>query len=678
MSIRAKLSLCLVVIVLLTSLSVLFLSIYSVKNEMRKITEKKLSDILNTAVAFVEKEKPGIEDLRDVFDKQIIIGEKGFLFAVDLKGEMIVHKKVQGKNWINQPHIRYIVENKNGYYRYISPKTGTWKAAVFKYSSAIDAIIVASGFENDDLLAPLHRMIKSSIYFVIPLGVVLITVFIVLINFIIVKPLEILAFNMEEIASGEGDLTKRIGLDRKDEVGRVVKWLNTFLGISNGIIVNIGSKAVEVSTSSDRLLEISKELESNAASLSENTDEVLEFSENVQRNLEAVSCSSSEVSEYVKTVSNSAVEMESTFSEIIESSSKAGKASESASVQAETASKRVGNLAKAAQEITKVTDVINDIAGQTGLLALNAAIEASRAGEAGKGFAVVADEIKKLAAKTSESTLEINDKIEEIQASTNTTIDDVKKISAAVYELNEFVLSIIQSIKLLSGKASDVAGNIDNASSILVELSSKAGKSSDVSMQSAKKLSEVNLIAEDISSKSSFMNESALKLQKLSHDLKKMISVFKVSYKGESADAEEEINGLIKWNNDFVLGIEEIDGQHKKLVSMVNRLDSARKLKKSRDDIAKILSDLADYTFYHFSREESLFEKYNYSDKENHKRIHKNLVSKVIDFKNSFESGNADLTSDLMAFLEDWLRNHIMKTDRAYASFLSRKMKEKS
>ncbi len=94
------------------------------------------------------------------------------------------------------------------------------------------------------------------------------------------------------------------------------------------------------------------------------------------------------------------------------------------------------------------------------------------------------------------------------------------------------------------------------------------------------------------------------------------------------------------------------------------------RLQKGTKAVDKILSDLAEYTVFHFAYEEDLFKQYDYPDYENHKKIHETLIAKVVGFQNDFNTGKATVTMDLMDFLTSWLKDHILKTDKAYAPFL--------
>ena len=118
------------------------------------------------------------------------------------------------------------------------------------------------------------------------------------------------------------------------------------------------------------------------------------------------------------------------------------------------------------------------------------------------------------------------------------------------------------------------------------------------------------------------------------------------------------------------LKINSIDNQHKKLVDLMNELNNAMLNGKSKDVISKILDGLVDYTVFYFDFEEKLLENNKYEDIVNHKKIHVNFVNTIKEFKNDFESGNKEMSKEVMDFLKKWLIDHIMGTDRKYTPLL--------
>jgi hemerythrin-like metal-binding protein len=127
---------------------------------------------------------------------------------------------------------------------------------------------------------------------------------------------------------------------------------------------------------------------------------------------------------------------------------------------------------------------------------------------------------------------------------------------------------------------------------------------------------------------------------------------------------------LMAWGPVLQLGFGDIDAQHERLVELVNQLDDAMRAGHGRDVVGRVLNDLVEYTVFHFAFEEKLMDQYGISSTQAHKAEHKQLMADVGAFKTTFEAGSAPLTTELMAFLRDWLSNHILRTDKALAKEL--------
>lgn len=130
---------------------------------------------------------------------------------------------------------------------------------------------------------------------------------------------------------------------------------------------------------------------------------------------------------------------------------------------------------------------------------------------------------------------------------------------------------------------------------------------------------------------------------------------------------------LITWTENFSVQVQSIDDQHKKLIGLVNDLYDAMRAGKARDVLGKVLSELIDYTVYHFGTEEKLFVKYGYPEYKAHKKEHDDLTKQAVALKEKFDNGNMMITIEVMNFLKDWLNNHILGTDKKYGPFLSAK-----
>lgn len=130
---------------------------------------------------------------------------------------------------------------------------------------------------------------------------------------------------------------------------------------------------------------------------------------------------------------------------------------------------------------------------------------------------------------------------------------------------------------------------------------------------------------------------------------------------------------LIEWNDGFLVNNETIDKQHKGLIDLLNSLSQEFDEQKEKKLLEATIEKLFDYTKYHFSTEEYLLRHANYPDYEKHKAEHDAFIKKVKDFIANFIDGKETLTREIIDFLMEWIKNHILKTDREYIPFLEKK-----
>ena len=130
---------------------------------------------------------------------------------------------------------------------------------------------------------------------------------------------------------------------------------------------------------------------------------------------------------------------------------------------------------------------------------------------------------------------------------------------------------------------------------------------------------------------------------------------------------------MIEWSDKLSVHIEEIDIQHKKLLSIINSLHDAMKAKKGKEIIGHIISELFDYAATHFKTEEKYLRAYSYPYLESHRQEHIQFSTKIAEFKSRFEKKDLTLTVEIMFFLNNWLLNHFFKTDKQYAKYFQEK-----
>ena len=127
---------------------------------------------------------------------------------------------------------------------------------------------------------------------------------------------------------------------------------------------------------------------------------------------------------------------------------------------------------------------------------------------------------------------------------------------------------------------------------------------------------------------------------------------------------------LITWNDQFSVGVEEIDSQHKKLVQLINGLHAHILAGDAKHIMGTVLDRMIEYTAFHFETEEKLMKKYGYPASVAHTEEHKKLVATALELQRKFKSGTGAITMETMAFLRDWLQHHIKESDKVLGKHL--------
>ena len=124
--------------------------------------------------------------------------------------------------------------------------------------------------------------------------------------------------------------------------------------------------------------------------------------------------------------------------------------------------------------------------------------------------------------------------------------------------------------------------------------------------------------------------------------------------------------------NEYLVGIKEIDNQHKGLVIIINELFTYMTAGKAKEKLDDIFDHLTDYTKKHFSTEEIVLQRYAYPELDQHKEEHLKFIKKLEDLKSDFESNKITVSLEVLNFLKDWLLNHILVSDKKYAAHIKK------
>lgn len=370
----------------------------------------------------------------------------------------------------------------------------------------------------------------------------------------IVKPISVFNGILEKVAGG--DLTQKVDIDSKDEIGDMAGQLRKMIASLSSLIGKISDSSKTVSSSSEELSAVSAQMLAGAEEMVNQAGSVASSTEQMGTNIntmasaaEEMSVNSSEVagaaeqtSQNMNAVSSAVEEMSVSISQIAKDAGQARNVAEEATRSSHEATATMGSLSDAAKEIGNVTEVIKRIAEQTNLLALNATIEAASAGEAGKGFAVVANEIKELANQSAQAADDIAGRIEGVQGNTDDAVHVIHGVSEIIEQIGATVNNIAQAVEQQSRAVNDISANVVQAStgtnSIASSIAEVANGATDVSRNAGEasrgadvvssNISGIRTAAQEASGGAGQVNTAAKELARMAVELENVVGEFKL------------------------------------------------------------------------------------------------------------------------------------------------------
>ncbi|WP_022669681.1 methyl-accepting chemotaxis protein [Hippea alviniae] len=330
----------------------------------------------------------------------------------------------------------------------------------------------------------------------------------------LMMPLKEMAHNLEELETGDGDLTKRVILHSGDEFEDLANKLNNFLNSMQQLVKDIRDSAERVIQESETLSSSATETAASVEETSRNLEEMVNALNDMTEAVNNVAKSAEGINEQTEIVGEINDKMLKDIKDRVE------RMNENAAL-ARKAMEQINKVGESSKEIGQIVNVISDIADQTNLLALNAAIEAARAGEAGRGFAVVADEVRKLAEKTQRATEEIREMILKMQQDTQKSIEMTRQAEEGILKERERTIEDEKNINDMVAQLSKTIEEVNATSAATEELSATV---TEINMQSQ----EINQAAEDNSKVAEQIAQMSERLKEEADRLNEYVRRFKV------------------------------------------------------------------------------------------------------------------------------------------------------
>lgn len=305
--------------------------------------------------------------------------------------------------------------------------TGSTAVLTARLKSAQDAASSMSTGAQNTVEGAAHELRWRIGLALVLVGLGVLLVLAVVLGHRVVNRLRLLISALNDLAAGEGDLTRRVQIDSRDEVGEMAGAVNRFIDKLQPIVREAGEVAVRTGSEIRSLAERSRAAEA-AADRQRNE---------VASSLEALGQMAAEAqaeSHAMQTALQQVGEIRQATQDSAAIARKVGGLIETLEERVQNGSEVIERLARQSEQIEVVLSVIHGIAEQTNLLALNAAIEAARAGESGRGFAVVADEVRALASKTQQSTGDIQAHIGALQKGAQEAVAAISQARARAAE----------------------------------------------------------------------------------------------------------------------------------------------------------------------------------------------------------------------------------------------------
>ena len=412
---------------------------------------------------------------------EITVVDANSVVIADSEGEH-VGEKISGAG------IEAIAEGESGYVSEGSNVVG--------FAPSIGALGFSSGFgveviQDASIAQAAATSLQNSLLVLALVTLVVVALIAIWVSNGIAKPVRKASEVLATVAGG--DLTVRLDVTSKDEVGRMAAALNT-------TVEKVGTAVGAISQNADALAGASEELTGVSYQLAAGAEET-----SVQAQM--VASAAEEISGSINAMAAGAEEMTASVQEIARATDNVSRVAASAVQVTQTTNATVDLLGTSSAEIGDVIKLINSIAEQTNLLALNATIEAARAGDAGKGFAVVANEVKDLAQETAKATESIQQRVEAIQSHTGQVVAAMEQIEAVIVEISESQTTIAAAFEEQTATTHEIGRSANEAAAGSGEISANIHGVADAARQATEGATDAQRAASELSRMASELRE---------------------------------------------------------------------------------------------------------------------------------------------------------------------------
>ena len=341
----------------------------------------------------------------------------------------------------------------------------------------------------------------------------------------VVRTLGSLASRLQDIAEGEGDLTRRIEVNGNNEIDEVGKWFNVFIARIEEIVQRVIGHAQTLEAAATELALTAQETAAQAKAQQEQASRISVTMNEMSAAVGEISQTTQSAAADARKAEESAHSGGQTVRSTVETIGEVLKANQQTSL-------RIEELGRSSDAIGKIVSVINAIAGQTNLLALNASIEAARAGEQGRGFAVVAGEVRQLAERTSLATKEIDGTVRSIQLGTAEAVEAMRASMA-------HVKSGVESARSAGTALDSIIHGSESVQKMVTQIASAATEQSYSTQSVVTNVNEIAAIIAQTAAGSEQSVQACEQLSRLANELASLVGSFKVGQKPGDRNAAE-------------------------------------------------------------------------------------------------------------------------------------------